>query len=304
MDYKKWLKSETVRYAILDFLSFVPDRLMVQLQYKIKLGRKLNLSNPLRYSEKLQWYKLYYRNQLMPECADKASVRDYVKSKGLEEILNESYGTYSSLDEIHWDELPNHFVLKDTLGGGGRSMIFVYDKTKIHFDDIKDKLNSWLNISPNKKNFGREWLYENRKHRIIAEKILINSSSDDLPDYKFFCFDGKVFCSYMMQNYTLHHEDGVLGFLDKDFHLLKAHRADFKPMIEQPVMPQNYDKMVKIAETLSQGFPHVRIDLYNLQGKIIFGEMTFFNASGYTQFEPDEFDYELGEQFILPLKNN
>ena len=300
MDYKKWLRNEHIRYAILNFLSFVPDKLMVQLQYRIKTGRNLNLSSPKRYSEKLQWYKLYYRNPLMAECADKASVRDYVKSRGLEYILNESYGIYDSIEDINWENLPQQFVIKDNLGGGGRSMIFVYDKSSINLSESNKIMQKWLDTPINKKHLGREWIYEKRKHKILIEKLLINSAKDDLPDYKFFCFNGKVFCSYMMMNYTLHHEEGVLGFLDRNFKLLKAHRADFKPMTVQPDKPQNYDKMVEIAEKLSSGFPHVRVDLYNLKGKIVFGEMTFFNASGYTNFVPDEFDFEMGEQFVLP----
>ncbi len=107
-----------------------------------------------------------------------------------------------------------------------------------------------------------------------------------------------------MQNYTMHHEKGVLGFLDRDFNLLKAHRADFKPMLIQPQKPKNYELMVEMAELLSDGFPHVRVDFYNLNGKIIFGEMTFFNASGYTVFEPDIFDFVLGKEFKLPDANN
>ena len=302
MDYKKIIKNEKARYAILDLLQFIPDQAMIKLQYRIKTGRKLNLNAPERYSEKIQWYKLYYRNNQMPECADKYSVREYVKSKGLGNVLNDCYGVFDSVEAIDWNKLPNEFVLKDTLGGGGRSMMFVYDKSRLDMENTLQTLQSWLNISPNRKSLGREWLYEGRRHRIIAEKMLVGGEDGDLPDYKFFCFNGKVYCSYMMQNYTMHHELGVLGFLDRDFRLLPAHRADFAPMTEQPVMPINYYRMVEMAEILSEGFPHVRVDFYNLEGKIIFGEMTFFNASGYVQFEPDSFDYELGKVFVLPEK--
>ena len=304
MNYKKIVKSEKARYAILNLLQFIPDKSMIKMQYRIKTGRHLDLNNPRRYSEKLQWYKLYYRNPLMPECADKYSVRKYVKERGFEYILNECYGVYDKIEQINWDSLPKSFVFKDTLGGGGRSMVFVYDKDKINRNDVEVVLQRWLNTSLNRKSSGREWIYEGRKHRIIAEKILVGSSDGDLPDYKFFCFNGKVFCSYMMQNYTMHHELGILGFLDRNFNLLEAHRADFAPMHTQPEKPKNYDIMVEIAEKISDAFPHVRVDFYNLDGKIVFGEMTFFNASGYVQFDPDSFDYEMGDQFILPLQEN
>lgn len=297
MDYKKIIKNEKTKATLLRLLDFVPDELMIKFQYKIKTGRKLNIRNPERYSEKLQWYKLNYRNELMPECNDKYSVREYVKSRGLSSILNDCYGVYSRVDEIQYETLPDSFVLKDTLGGGGRAMIFVHEKKRADIPEVNKTLQSWLDISPNQKSLGREWIYEGRRHRIIAEKVLVGGADGDLPDYKFFCFDGKVYCSYMMQNYTMHHELGVLGFFDREFNLLSVHRTDFAPMTVQPEKPKNYYKMVEMAEMLSEGFPHVRVDFYNLDGNIIFGEMTFFNASGYVLFDPDEFDYELGNHF-------
>ena len=294
MNYKKFLKSQGLRFKILNFFSWIPDKAMVKIQYRIKTGRKLNLKNPKRYTEKLQLYKLKYRNPAMRQCADKYEVRKYVESKGLGNILNELYGVYDNPDEIDFDKLPKSFVLKDTLGGGGNSVILVADKSKINLDEIKEKMKHWVGKESRYKNPGREWVYDNQKHRIIAEKYLINDDSNDLPDYKFFCFDGEPYCIYMMENYTMHHDKGVLGFLDTDFKLLPARRKDFAPMKKQPEKPKNYEKMLEMARKLSSGFPHVRVDFYNLDGKIVFGEMTFFNASGYTEFEPDEFDFELG----------
>ena len=302
--YKKLIKNPKTRYKILSLLNWVPDKAMLKLQYRIKLHRKLDLKNPTRYTEKLQWYKVYYRDPVMRQCVDKYEVREYVKACGCEEILNECYGVYSSPDEIDFDSLPNSFVIKDTLGGGGTSVILVKDKSTLDIEETKNKLAEWCSFPTSKKNYGREWVYDGLQHRIIIEKLLINESSDDLPDYKFFCFNGNAFCSYMMENYTFHHEQGVMGFLDRDFNLLPAHRVDFAPMVNQPAKPENYEKMLEIAEKLSEKFPHVRVDLYNLSGKIVFGELTFFNASGYTMFAPDSFDIELGEQFILPNANN
>lgn len=300
MDYKKLIRSRTLRIKIIQALNFIPDKQMIQLQYRIKTGNKLNLKNPQRYTEKLQWYKLYYRNPLMSICADKYEVREYVKSKGFDRILNELYGIYDTPDEIDFNKLPKAFVLKDTLGGGGNSVIIVEDKDKINKEQIIKQMWNWVNESVNKKHVGREWIYEGKKHRIIAEKLLVNQEQNDLPDYKFFCFDGKVEYLYLMRNYTFHHSEGEMGFLDKDFKLLKERRMDFKPITHQPGKPENYNDMLKIAEILSQEFPHVRVDFYNINGQIIFGEMTFFNASGYTKFEPDEFDFAIGEKFVLP----
>lgn len=299
MDYKKIFKKEKTRYAILNFFGFVPDNMMIKLQYLIKTGRKPDLRSPKRYSEKLQKYKLGFRNPLMAECVDKFSVRKYVEDCGYGEILNECYGVFDSFEDISWDNLPDEFVLKDTLGGGGRSMIPVSDKGRIDIQEAEKTVSSWIDKPLTCKSPGREWVYENRKHRIIAEKLLSATDDGDLPDYKFFCFGGKVFCSYMMKNYTMNHSNGVLGFLDRDFRLLDVRRTDYLPMKNQPEKPKNYEKMIEIAEKLSSPFPHARVDLYNISGKIIFGEITFFTSSGYMKFEPDEFDFLLGEKFDI-----
>lgn len=301
-DYKRILKSEKTRYRILHAINFLPDNIMIPIQYQIKTGRKLNLENPQRYTEKLQWYKLFYRDPLMKECVDKWDVRRYVNECGLGDILNDSFGVFNNPEEIDWDLLPDKFVIKDTLGSGGRSMIIVEDKSELNIADANAKMKSWITTSLNKKNFGREWVYDGKPHRIIIEKLLVGNSEGDLPDYKLFCFNGRVFCSYMMENYTRHHELGRLGFLNREFELLSVRRKDFTPMDIQPQKPENYSKMISIAERLSQGFPHVRVDLYNINGNIIFGEMTFFNGSGYIEFDPDSFYFEMGEQFSLPLK--
>lgn len=301
MDYKKIIKNQKVRLMILNALNFVPDKLMIKVQYKIKTGKKLDLEKPKRYTEKLQWYKIFYRDPIMAQCADKYSVREYVKSKGLGDILNVMYRVYDDVSEIDLNELPNEFVLKTTNGGGGNNVIFCRDKRT--FDDKENKrlLTSWL--KPKKKNGGREWVYYNSKVKIIAERLLPLDENNDLPDYKFFCFYGKVYCLYTMIDYTENHSNGKLGFYDSNFKKLPYRRMDFMPIDKYLEIPKNFKRMIEIAELLSKDFPHVRVDLYNINGEIIFGELTFFNASGYTKFEPDEFDFILGDQFNLPLKN-
>lgn len=300
MDYKVLFKNQETRIKLLQFLSFIPDATMLKVQYRMKLGRKLNLKNPKRYSEKIQLYKLMDRDPVMEMCADKYSVRSFVEQRIGAQYLNTLYGVYNEVDDIDFNKLPNQFVLKDTLGSSGDlSMILVTDKSKLDLDWAKTKMQKWVDEPINKKNAGREWVYDGRRHRIIAEKLLISDEKGDLPDYKFFCFDGKVACSYMMMNYTMHHEKGILGFFDRDFNLLPVRRADFAPMLEQPQKPINYDKMVELAEALASGFKHARVDFYNIKGQIVFGEITFFNASGYVKFEPDEFDYTLGNLFKI-----
>lgn len=298
MDYKKMIKSRENRMKILNLFSWVPDKIMIKIQYRIKLGRKLNLKNPQRYTEKLQWYKLNYKNPIMKKCVDKYEVRKYIKEIGCSEILNELYGIYNSTEEIDFDKLPNSFVIKDTLGGGGNSVIIVKDKSKLDIEKTKKQMNSWMN-NITKKNPGREWVYDNQKHRIIIEKF-IDSNIDDggLIDYKFFCFSGKVEYVYGIADRKVGKKAG-LGIFDKNFNLLPYHRLDEEKLKRKLEKPKNYDQMIKYAERLSENFPHARIDLYNIDGKIIFGEITFFDGSGYFKFQPDNFDYILGRQFNI-----
>ena len=289
--------------SILKLLNFVPDKTMIKMQYKMKTGRKLNLKNPVRYTEKMQWYKLYYKNSILCKCADKFDVREFVEGKGLGIILNNCYGCYEKFDEINFDSLPNSFVLKDTLGGGGNSVIVVNDKNKISREELKKKVHEWKKITLSKKGGGREWpYYKGKKSRILIEEVIPRNDKNDLPDYKFFCFNGKAYCLYTMINYTDDHSKGQLGFYDCDFKKMPYCRQDFADINCELEKPKNFDKMVEYAEILSKDFPHVRVDFYNVDGRIIFGELTFYMASGYINFKPDEFDFIMGEQFVLPKK--
>lgn len=170
MDYKKLIKSRDMRVRILQMLSFIPDEWMLRIQYRIKTGRRLDLKNPKRYTEKIQWYKLYYRDSLMAQCVDKYEVRKYVESCGLGWILNEVFGVFNSPNEIDFDALPDRFVLKDTLGGGGNSVLICRDKSSLNKWDTLETLERW--VKPKKgKHSGREWVYDLGKSRIIRGKI-------------------------------------------------------------------------------------------------------------------------------------
>lgn len=304
MDYKKIIKSRETRLRILRTLDFIPDKTMIKMQYFIKTGRRLNLKNPQRYTEKLQWYKLYYRDPLMQQCADKYDVREYVRSKGLGYILNECYGVYERVEDIDFDSLPDQFVLKDTLGGGGNSIIICKDKATFDFENAKKQMQKWLSIDSNKKNEGREWVYQGRKHRIIIEKYIeSNPSEGGLVDYKFFCFNGEPKYLYVIADRILGQIAGI-GIFNVNFERLSVIRTDERPLERNIEKPKKFDEMIDIVKIISKDFPHVRVDLYNQDGNIIFGENTFFDGSGYHKYEPDEFDYELGSYFKLPFKNN
>lgn len=303
MNYKKIIKSRKLRIKILNMLNFIPDKLMLKIQYRIKMGRKLNLKNPQRYTEKLQLYKLNYKNPIMKKCVDKYEVRKYVEERGCSETLNELLGIYNSSDEINFESLPNSFVIKDTLGGGGNSVILVSDKSKLDIERVRMQMNSWVDKVP-KKSPGREWVYDNQKHRIIIEKFIeSNIENGGLIDYKFFCFNGRVEYVYGIADRKVGQKAG-LGIFDKEFNLLPYYRIDEDKLNRKLEKPINYEKMLNYAEILSNEFPHTRIDLYNQNGKIIFGEITFFDGSGYMKFEPDEFDFKLGEKFDLSKLNN
>lgn len=280
-------------------LNFVPDEIMVKIQYRMKTGRKLNLKNPQRFTEKLQWYKLYYRNPLMAQCADKYEVRKYVEECSLGHILNEMYGIYNSPDEIDFGKLPDSFVVKDTLGGGGNSIILVKDKNELDIEKTCTQMWDWVDQPTNKKHPGREWVYDGRKHRIIIEKFIESDENQGgLIDYKFFCFDGKAEYLYVIADRKVGEKAGF-GIYDAHYNRLNICRLDEQPLIRNIEKPENFRQLRKLAEMLSKPFPEARIDFYNLNGKVIFGEITFFDGSGYMMFEPDEFDYELGKKFLI-----
>lgn len=295
MNYKKIISNKHLRLKILKVLDFIPDRLMIVIQYYIATGRLLNLREPSRFTEKLQWYKLNYRIELMTTCSDKYNVREFVKSKGLEKILIPLIGIYEDVEKLDFADLPNRFVLKTT--NGSHTNILCKDKTQLNEAYTKKLLNKWLSNWAGK--VGREWSYYNIKPTIICEEYLETDSNNDLIDYKFFCFNGEPFCIYVIVERFL--DSGIkLAIMDMDFNQLPYFRSDIEGLNKSIAKPKNFDHMIEIAKKLSQDFPHVRVDLYNIDGKVYFGELTFYDGSGYKGYSPDEFDFILGKKFILP----
>jgi len=294
MDYKRIIKSQKVRFFILRMMSWLPAKLMLKLQYFIKFNRKLDLKNPKRFTEKLQHYKLFYRNSEMFNCVDKYLVRDFVASRGSEQYLNELYGIFNKADDIDFSILPEKFVVKTTDGGGGENVFLCKDKSMLDISSVIRTVNNWRNKDVNSMAY--EWAYEGAKNsRIIIEKYLEDKSIDDgsINDYKFFCFDGKLkYIVVDVDRYVGHKRN----FYDANWNLLDV-ASDCPKVYRELIRPVGFDEMVQLAEKLSKGFPFVRVDLYNIQGKIIFGEMTFYPWSGYVQFSPDIFDLEIGKFF-------
>ena len=298
--YKKVIKSANARRMILNALGFLPDSIMLSLQYRIKLRRKLNLKNPLRFTEKLQWYKIHYRNPIMHQCVDKFNVRQYVINKGLESILVRLYGKYDSVDQIVWDELPDGFVVKTTHGGGGNNVVVCTDKNKIDINILREKLK--CDNKPVKPNtMGREWAYYGLVPGIVVEELLINTENPQagVNDYKILCYGGHPkYIIVDIDRYVGHKRN----FYDRDWNNLYV-SSDCPPADRSIPKPDNLDEMLRIAEKLSEDFPYVRVDLYNVDGRVYFGELTFYPWSGYVQFTPDEWDFTFGEDFVLHKQN-
>ncbi len=268
---------------------------MLPLQYWIKLRRWPNLKTPQRYTEKLQVYKMKYRNPDMSKCVDKYDVRGYVASKGLSAILNKCYGVYERVEDIKLSALPQCFVAKTTGGGGGENVMIVRDKSSLNEASFYAELNNWIGTIA--ASYGREWAYDGiKKNRIIVERLLEDEGNKDgsIDDYKFMCFDGKFKCLWIDKNrYSDHHR----GFWDENLTFMDDVYSDHGTFANPPALPNNIKEMVKAAEILSEGFPYARVDLYNIKGEILFGEITFYPWSGYVQFTPDSFDFKLGSFF-------
>ena len=299
MNYKDIIKSRDLRIKILSYLGWIPDGIMLRLQYWLQTGRTLHLKNPQRFTEKLQVYKMKYRNPEMLRCTDKYEVRSYVEEKGLGDCLIPLIGVYKKVDEIDFTTLPNQFVAKTTDGGGGNQVLICRDKRELSEAEFRNRLLGWMKM-PKKKQVGREWAYENHfPRRIIIEELIGNNTVKDLPDYKFFCFNGRCEMLYVMADRKLG-GDVSLGVFTRDFQKLNVCRSDERPMTSEIHKPDGFEKMIEYAERLSKPFPQVRVDLYNVEGNIWFGELTFYDGSGYFSYIPDSFDFELGKNFDFP----
>jgi hypothetical protein len=296
LSYKKILPNQNIRFKILSLIKYLPDALVISIQYWLKLSRIPNIKNPKRFSEKLQWYKLYYRNSLFTECADKYSVRNYVKSKGLEITLNSLIGVYDTFNDIEFEKLPEKFVMKTTNGSG--TNILCKDKSEFDVIDAKRKIEKWLRRDIYAS--GREWSYKNIKPRIIIENFLEDKTNqyEDLNDYKFFCFNGKIEFIVLDVDRQIAHKRNVY---DANWNYINV-STDYPNFKDVVTKPNEFDEMSNIAYKLSDGIPFVRVDLYLVNSKIFFGELTFYPWTGYVNFTPDKFDYELGDKFILPTK--
>lgn len=271
------------------------DELYVKMDYFFAFHKKLDLKNPKTFNEKLQWLKLNNRHIEYSELVDKYTAKQYVARIVGDDYIIPTLGIYESFDEIDFDNLPRQFVMKCTHDSGG--VVVCKEKNKLDLSQASKKINNGL-----RKNCfwaTREYPYKSVKPRIIIEQYLEDESGYELKDYKFFCFNGEPKFLFVATDRGLEKEETKFDFFDLEWNHLPF--TNGHPNSKQKICkPQNFAVMIELSRKLSQGFPHVRVDLYNVNGRIYFGELTFFHWSGLTPFVPEEWDYRFGEFLHLP----
>lgn len=258
-------------------------------------GQRLNLENPKTFNEKLQWLKLYDRNPEYIRMVDKCAVKEYVAGKIGEEYIIPTLGVWDRFDEIDFESLPDQFVLKCTHDSG--STVICKSKAEFDYKAARKKMNKLL-----KRNYfwtGREWPYKNVKPRILAEAYIEDTSSGHgLRDYKIFVFDGKAEFFYVTSDRGLE-SDTRIDLYDLEMNKLPC-KWGYECSDYAFIPPDGFNDMIRLAERLGEGIPQVRIDMYNIEGQIFFGEMTFFPWAGMMPFDPEEWDMRFGQLIRLP----
>lgn len=276
-------------------LNWLPDKIFLKAAFLARFGRKLDLNNPKTFNEKMQWMKLYNRKPEYTMMVDKYKVRNYIAEQLGEEYLIPLLGVWDNPDEIDFDTLPNQFVLKCN-HNSGLGMCICKDKSKLDIQSVKEELRKGL--AQDYYLTGREWPYKNVPRKIICEKYMTDETKGDLKDYKFYCFNGKV---KMLGIYSDRNKKcpTKADYFDENYQWIDMiwgyDRAEKKPE-----KPAKFMEMIEVSEKLSTGLTAVRVDLYQCGEKIYFGEMTFFDGSGFEAIEPIEWDYEMGSWIKLP----
>ena len=298
----KLLTNKDYRFLILasqGFYDNMDDEEYLKRMYKACMGKELNLSSPKTFNEKLQCLKLHDRKPEYTMMVDKYAVRKYIADTIGEEYLIPLLGVWDNPDDIDFAALPNQFVLKCN-HNSGLGMCICKDKSKLDIDKVKAELRKGLQQDYYLTN--REWPYENVARKIIAEKFMEddNDNADlGLIDYKFFCFNGTPKFAYVAQGAAKAYKSKI-NMMDLEWKLMPFQRTDHPQFEEVPDKPVNFQKMVELSKILAKNIPFVRVDFYEINSKLFFGELTFFPGSGYIPFEPEEWDYKLGDWLELP----
>lgn len=277
----------------------MPDEEYLKRKFKAFIGQELNLENPQTFNEKLQWLKLYNRRPEYTMMVDKYKVRDYIAEKLGEEYLIPLLDAWDDPDDIDFDALPNQFVLKCN-HNSGLGMCICKDKSKLDIPKVKEELRKGL--AQNYYLTSREWPYKDVPRKIICEKYMVDESGTELKDYKTYCFNGKA-KMLMVVSDRFSGETVKASYFDRDRKQIPVEWG--MEMAElTPPKPEVFEKMCSMAEILAKDIPHVRIDFYLIGNKIYFGEITFFDGSGFDEIKPVEWDYEFGKWITLPQKKD
>lgn len=275
---------------------WMDDETYLKLAFRSKMGKKLRLDDPQTYSEKLQWIKLYDRRPEYTAMVDKFEAKKIAAELIGDEYIIPTLGVWDRFEDIDFDKLPDKFVLKCTHDSGG--LVIVKDRSRFDREAARKVITRCLG-----HNFfwgQREWPYKDIRPRVIAEEYMEDSETKELRDYKFFTFDGEVKALFIATERGAK-EETKFDFFDADFnHLpfLNGHpNADVTPR-----KPRHFELMKELASKLSAGLPQIRIDLYEADGKVYFGEFTFFHWSGFKPYVPEEWDYRFGGWIRLPEK--
>lgn len=278
-----------------NFFRWLPDKPYLQLLYRFKMGHRLNLKNPKTFTEKLQWLKLYDRNPLYTRIVDKFEVKDYIASIIGKEYLIPTLAVWDNVENIDIEALPDKFVLKTTNGGGGSGVVICKDKRSFDLELAKKRLVE--SIKSNIYIGFREWAYKNIKPRIIAEKYMEDNVTGDLRDYKYYCFNGEPKALLIAtERFSSNH--AYFDYFDMERnHLPFTQGGNNNPCM--PMLPEQFEEMRTLSQKLAAGFKHIRVDLYVVNKKVYFGELTFFDSSGFEAFNPPVWDYKFGEWLNL-----
>lgn len=275
---------------------YLSDKAYLSLMYCAAFRKYMNWTNPQSYNEKLQWLKLYDHNPLYVSLVDKYEVKRYVADLIGEEFIIPTLGVWDKFDDIDFNKLPNQFVLKCSHDSGG--LVIVKDKSKLDFSVAKDTIDNCL-----KRNFywiSREWPYKAVRPRIIAERYMEDSETRELRDYKFFCFNGEPKYLFIASDRSKGNKEVKFDYFDVNFNRLPMRQAAHPNSNYDIRRPKTFDEMLSLAKVLSKGLIQVRIDLYEINGKVYFGEYTFFHHGGFVPFIPEKYDYEWGNEIKLP----
>lgn len=274
----------------------VSSEVFVSRIYRYKMGRDLDLKDPVLYTEKLQWLKLYDHRDEYTQMVDKLAAKKFVADRIGEQYVIPLLGVWDAADAIDFESLPEQFVLKTTHDSGGYQVC--RNKKSLDIKAVKRKMRRLLRR--NYYNCSREWPYKNVKPQIIAEKYMEDAIQGELRDYKFFTFGGVPKVLYIAQGRGRGGQT-YADFFDMEFHHLPF-TIDHDMAPKFPEKPVNFELMKDFAAKLSAGTPQLRVDFYEVDGKLYFGEMTFFHCSGMAPFHPEQWDRTFGEWVNLPPK--